>query len=244
MNEYYRARPEILALVPSDAQVIVDVGCGTGLLGQALKANDPSRVVYGIEPVAAAAEQARTVLDDVLAGTAEDGWPSAWRAPDCIVFADTLEHMVDPWTVLATCAQRLTPKGSVVLSIPNVAHHTAVVPLLLRGRWDYVEQGILDRTHLRFFVRRSVFELVAAAHLQIDVIKRQCSWPKGIAGQLLRVACVAERYREQGTGVRASGRSLLDHATLQYLVRARPRRTRSSAGTDAELAIVGRLGRR
>jgi trans-aconitate methyltransferase len=228
MNAYYKGRPEVLALVPSDARVIVDVGCGTGILGQALKASAASRVVYGIEPSASAAEQARTVLDDVLVGFAEDAWPQAWQPPDCIVFADTLEHMVDPWGVLAACAKRLSPNGSVVLSIPNVAHHTAVAPLMLRGQWDYADQGILDRTHLRFFVRRTVFELVAAANLEVDVIKRQWAWPGGFPGTLLRIACVVQRYAEQGSGLRPSGRSMLDHATLQYLVRARPNGTQKS----------------
>lgn len=223
MNAYYKGRPEILALVPTDAKVVVDVGCGTGMLGHALKAADASRIVYGVEPAAEAVEQARVVLDDVLIGGAEEAWPETWQRPDCIVFADTLEHMVDPWAVLKAAASRLSPGGSVVLSIPNVAHHTAVAPLLLRGRWDYAEQGILDRTHLRFFVRRTVFELVAAADLHIDVIKRQWAWPEGVPGKLLRAACVVQRYLEQGSGVSPAGRSMLDHATLQYLVRARPK---------------------
>jgi trans-aconitate methyltransferase len=228
MNAYYKGRPEVLALVPVDAKVIVDVGCGTGMLGQALKAGDPTRVVYGIEPFASAAQQAKAVLDDVLTGVAEDAWPETWQRPDCIVFADTLEHMVDPWAVLTACAERLGPNGSVVLSIPNVAHHTAVAPLMLRGQWDYADQGILDRTHLRFFVRRTVFGLVAAANLKVDVIKRQWAWPGGFPGTLLRIACVVQRYLEQSAGVRPGGRSMLDHATLQYLVRARPNTIDSS----------------
>ncbi len=227
MNAYYKARPEVLALVPKDAKVIVDVGCGSGILGQAIKASNQACVVYGIEPFDSAAAQARAVLDDVLVGTAEDPWPSGWSSPDCIIFADTLEHMVDPWAVLSASAQRLKPDGCVVLSVPNVAHHSSLAPLLFRGQWNYVDQGILDRTHLRFFVRKTVFELTEKAGLEIEVVRRQWAWPGGFPGTLLRIASFFQKVAEGRAGIRREGRSLLDHATLQYLIRARPPAGRS-----------------
>src|SRR5215813_15051661 len=158
-REYYdRARPEILEVVPTDATRILDVGCGSGWLGQQVKLRQGA-TVYGIEVVREAAERAAKRLDRV------------WNAPvetalaeipetffDCIVTADILEHLVDPWTILAQLGKRLVPGSHLVASIPNVGHWE-VVRDLIEGRWQYTSEGLLDRTHLRFFTRRSVPEL-------------------------------------------------------------------------------------
>jgi GT2 family glycosyltransferase len=99
-NYYGYARPEVCALVPASARHVVDVGCAGGALGRELKRARPSIEVRGIEPVVAQAERARRVLDDVMVGGATDPWPSGWPAPDCIVFADVLEHLVVPWAAV------------------------------------------------------------------------------------------------------------------------------------------------
>lgn len=221
MAEYYYPRPDVAEFVPEDCRVVVDVGCGVGLLGAQLKADHPARVVYGIEPDAAAVAQARSVLDDVLPGPAEAAWPSNWKVPDCLVFADVLEHMVDPWSLLRQTCARLPRGGHVVISLPNAAHYSVVGPLVLHGAWEYHEQGILDRTHLRFFTRRTTFELVQSAGLRIERVKRRLTFPRGPLGFTLRAATRLELLRENRDGVRSEGRRLLDHVTLQYVIGAR-----------------------
>ena len=67
-----------------------------------------------------------------------------------IVFGDVLEHLLDPATVLTSSLELLRPGGSIVISIPNVAHG-AVRLALLQGRWNYTDTGLLDKTHIRFF---------------------------------------------------------------------------------------------
>ena len=69
---------------------------------------------------------------------------------DCLVFGDVLEHLVDPWAVLARLARLVCDGGQILACIPNVQHYSVIVSLL-RGKWDYQDEGLLDRTHLRFF---------------------------------------------------------------------------------------------
>lgn len=220
-TDYYKERPEILRLIPESSRRVLDVGCGSGLLGKALKRDRPDIEVRGIEPVAEVAAQARSVLDDVYAGFAGTPLPQSWPAPDCLVFADTLEHMPDPWQVLRSMVSGLGSGATVVLSLPNVAHHS-VAWSLLRGRWEYQDWGILDRTHLRFFTRRSVVQLVEAAGLVIEKIERVETYPgPGVFEMFLRALLWPLHRLEARRGAPHTGSSLLDPFTMQYLVRAR-----------------------
>jgi 2-polyprenyl-3-methyl-5-hydroxy-6-metoxy-1,4-benzoquinol methylase len=212
---FEHARPEVVALVPEDARRIVDVGCAGGALGRALKAQRPGVEVRGVEPVASVAERARAVLDDVLTGGAEDEPPASWPKPDCVIFADVLEHLVDPWTALSRWRERLRPGGSVVASVPNVAHHS-VVRGLIAGRFDYADAGILDRTHLRFFTRASIIDLFERAGLKPLRIERVTRY-----GRTNRLTRLLDRL---GPGAMHRGLSpaiLADPWTIQFLIVAR-----------------------
>lgn len=215
---YYTERPQIAALVPEAARVVLDVGCGEGALGRMLKRNRPEVVVLGIEPLPDVAAVAGEHLDAVQVGGAEGGWPMDWPAPDCIVFADSLEHMVDPWSVLARSVARLAPGGSVVFSMPNVAHHSVLVGGL-RGRWDYADHGLLDRTHLRFFTRLTLLELVRGAGLEPTVIQRLCNGPW--AQRLTHRYGQARRWLTgDDRSAYAARASIIDLLTHQYLMLA------------------------
>lgn len=168
---YDEPRPEVRALVPAQARFVIDVGCASGSLGRALRAARPELEVRGVEPVAAQAEIARGWLTDVHHGTAEDPLPAHWPAPDCVIFADVLEHLNDPWQVVRQYRRLLRPGGSIVASIPNVANRL-VLRGLLRHRWDYAEFGILDRTHLRFFTRETAVEMFQNAGFSVRRVGR------------------------------------------------------------------------
>ena len=73
---------------------------------------------------------------------------------DAILFLDVLEHLYDPWAVLRNAHGALRRGGAVFAVVPNIAH-VSVVRRLLRGQFDYQEHGTMDRTHLRWFTRRS-----------------------------------------------------------------------------------------
>ncbi len=163
---YDQARPEVAALVPPKCRRVLDVGCAGGELGRLLR--ERGHHVTGIELVPEMAERARCHLDRVVTADVErDGFPFPPSSFDALVFADVLEHLVDPWRVLGEAVTVLADDGVVVASIPNV-QNLDVLRRLLRGRWDYRERGIMDFGHLRFFTLHSIRALFAQAGLTLD----------------------------------------------------------------------------
>lgn len=138
---------------------ILEVGCSTGYFGHALK--NAGHNVWGIEMTPSAAERAKKVLDFVYVGTIEAFLNSDFAHSnkfDYIVFGDVLEHLPNPSEILTQCKAILTDEGAIVASIPNVAH-LAVRVMLLEGKWDYSDLGIMDNTHLRFFDKKSIITM-------------------------------------------------------------------------------------
>lgn len=213
-SEYYgHERPEVVALVPESAKFVVDVGCGAGGLGRALKRNRPGVEVRGIEIVPEQAERAKRVLDDVRIGSAEDVMPEDWPRPDCVIFADVLEHLVDPWSVLRNWRSRLAPGGSIVVSLPNVGYRE-VVSGVLRGRWDYRDAGVLDRTHLRFFTRSTAIELLEGSGFRVARIDRVLDSP----GRYLASRIPRKLRRPSLDGLGSPARFAADLYTVQFLL--------------------------
>lgn len=155
---------QIVQLVGANRQVL-DIGCASGYLAQVLGARGCT--VSGVEYDAAAAEQARPQLADLVLGNVEEldlvGHFGA-ASFDVVVFGDVLEHLRRPLDVLRGVRPLLAPGGFVVASIPNIAHG-AVRLALLQGHFDYRPLGLLDDTHIRFFTRESVETLVRDAGL-------------------------------------------------------------------------------
>jgi GT2 family glycosyltransferase/tetratricopeptide (TPR) repeat protein/2-polyprenyl-3-methyl-5-hydroxy-6-metoxy-1,4-benzoquinol methylase len=150
-------RPELVALVPAAARRVLDIGCGAGRMGAALKARQAVAVV-GVEMDERAASAARARLDEVVVGDAE-GLSFEPGSFDAVICGDVLEHLRDPAALLRRVRGWLRPGGLLVASIPNVRHHS-VLRGLLRGDWSYEPAGLLDRDHLRFFTRREVEKLL------------------------------------------------------------------------------------
>ena len=154
----------IAKLVGADKNVL-DVGCATGYVARILI--DQGCTVSGIEYDSEAAEQARPLLKELVIGDLNtmplrEAFPDS--AFDVVVFGDVLEHLMDPAGVLRQAAGLLAPGGSVVVSIPNVAHGSVRLALL-QGSWTYQETGLLDETHIRFFTLDGVEALLDAAGL-------------------------------------------------------------------------------
>ncbi len=164
-------REDVAALVPPGARRILDVGCGFGALGRLL-ASQGERVLHGIERNPQAAEHLQGVYQRYVIGDGDAGLDELRdERYDCIVFADVLEHLVDPWSALRKARALLASGGAVVASLPNVRNLAVIVNLLLRGRWRYEDSGLLDRTHLRFFTRAEIHELYASAGLAIERVE-------------------------------------------------------------------------
>lgn len=169
-----RPRRDMIPFVPAPARSVLDVGCGRGGFGAALKearleADRPVSVT-GIEADAEAAATARQRYDQVVTGLFPHDLPDG-SAFDCIVFNDILEHLVDPWDALRRARDLIRPGGSVVASIPNMRYWPVFWRLVARGEWRYASDGVLDRTHLRFFTAGSVREMFAGAGYTLRELK-------------------------------------------------------------------------
>jgi 2-polyprenyl-3-methyl-5-hydroxy-6-metoxy-1,4-benzoquinol methylase len=163
---YAQPRDDVLGFVPADATRTLDIGCAAGLVGANIKARQPCHVT-GIEIVADAAAQAATRLDLAICGDAFDVLPVlADGGYDCVLLLDVIEHVADSPGLLRLAARKLTQDGTLLLCVPNVAHWS-VVQGLLEGRWEYADQGILDRTHLRFFTLDSLRQMLDEVGLRI-----------------------------------------------------------------------------
>jgi len=171
---YIGPREDILRLVPRGVKRVLDVGCSVGTLGQALRERDGAEVT-GIELDAQMGAEARERLNEVHIGSVEEKAlfeRLGDRTFDCIVFADLLEHLADPWIALGRFVERLAPEGVVVASLPNIRHYTTIRTLLFQGYWPYRDRGIHDQTHLRFFTLRNIRELFASVGLSILELDR------------------------------------------------------------------------
>ena len=169
-STYYRnCRWDVLELLGDDVGRVLDVGCGEGATGAELLRTGRAARVDGIELVPAAAEEARHQYRTVAVGDLDRVDRSALDGDyDTMMCNDVLEHVADPWSVLRTLTEEhVRPGGTVIVSIPNVQCIEVVAPLL-GGRFEYCEDGVLDRTHLRFFTRSSGRKLVRAAGLMIE----------------------------------------------------------------------------
>jgi methionine biosynthesis protein MetW len=172
-------RYEYLSLDPDDAGMklakliapnsrVLDVGCGTGVITDIIR-RQKSASVIGIEPDAERVRRAVARGLDVHLGVLSPDFIRQHGPFDYIVFADVLEHLRNPAEIVAMARDGLKPGGSVVASIPNVAHWFVRTDLL-RGRFDYQDCGIMDATHLRWFTRRTVRQFFERQSFQITAL--------------------------------------------------------------------------
>jgi 2-polyprenyl-3-methyl-5-hydroxy-6-metoxy-1,4-benzoquinol methylase len=169
-NDYFRQeRREVEAVVPDHAERILDVGCGEGILGRNLL-NKGAKEVTGIELSREVCDRAKDNLTNVICGDIENiDLNFKKKYFDCMIFADILEHLKDPLSILKKCSEYLSDSGCVVTSIPNVGYY-GVIDMLAQGQWTYAEHGILDRTHVRFFTRKEIETLFSNAGFEITSI--------------------------------------------------------------------------
>jgi len=143
----------------------LDVGAADGFLAELLTRQGWQ--VTALERDPAQAAKARGRCHEVIVADLDEAAPRIEGAFAAIVYGDVLEHLGDPLPVLVALNRSLAPGGCVIVSVPNVAHLWVRLSLLL-GRWDYAERGILDRTHLRFFTRRTFVALLVQAGLAVE----------------------------------------------------------------------------
>jgi SAM-dependent methyltransferase len=166
-NYYRHVRVDIEPLLPATARCILDLGAGTGATSAWLKSRYPGCKTVALEGNAAVMEELSQNVDKAILVDLNENLPDV-ASPDLILCLDVLEHLVDPLKVLTQITRRMQQSGTVIVSLPNVAHASVSIPLLLKGRFEYQDAGILDRTHLRFFDRRSAIALLNKAGLTVS----------------------------------------------------------------------------
>lgn len=167
-NDPAEAAGIIAAFVRPHARVL-DVGCGTGSVSKIIVETTGAQLT-GIEPDAERANVARSRGIDVIQGLFDEKIIADLGKFDVVVFADVLEHLPDPSAALQLAHRVLKPDGTVIASIPNIAHWSVRLELLW-GRFDYQPYGIMDATHLRWFTEKSVRGLFKSAGYEIEYIK-------------------------------------------------------------------------
>lgn len=165
---YVGERPDVLGLIRPDVEKLLDIGCSDGTFGLSVKNKNRATEVIGVEYDPAMAAVAEHRLDEVYVVNLNEislGSLLSKHSFDCIVMADILEHLIDPWRMVKECTKILRKDGRIITSIPNVRHISTIITLTLRGRWPYRKRGIHDESHLRFFTHSNIVEMFTEAGL-------------------------------------------------------------------------------
>ncbi len=174
---YSTAKTAIEPILPDRMGSVLEVGCGTGATMSWLRSNRSVDYAVGIEIVPRMASEARSAFDEVICSNIETAQLALNRKFDVVVALDVLEHLVDPWTSVRCLSNLLTDGGLFLASIPNAAHWTLTFPLFFRGSWDYQPDGILDKTHLRFFSEATARSLFEDSNFAIEQLRYVKSYP-------------------------------------------------------------------
>lgn len=173
------ARQDILPMFPQDGvDCVLEVGCGNGATLRMLKDRGLAKEVHGMELMEEIAQEAQSKVDRVFVGNAVELMPSlAPEEYDIVLCLDVLEHLIDPWSFVEHLQVVLKPGGCLIASIPNLRTLPVIWRLLVNGSFDYAKQGIMDRTHLRFFTKKTAIELLQTECLVVKEWRRTAFAP-------------------------------------------------------------------
>lgn len=169
-------RNDLINLIPDFSKEcnILEIGCGTGATLKKLKDIGIASRVTGIE-LYPLDQNHYELLDSFFLENIENMKfpPTMQDAFDIILLGDILEHLIDPWTTLCKIKNLLKKNGRIIMSIPNIRHYSAIKSILLDGDFKYSQDGIFDQTHLRFFTKKNIVELITGASLEIERLTSQ-----------------------------------------------------------------------
>ncbi|HIP12697.1 MAG TPA: class I SAM-dependent methyltransferase [Arcobacter sp.] len=159
-EEYFNnIRVELLNLIPNNLRdgKLLEIGAGTGNTLIHAKENGFATEVHGIELCKITnSNQENPLLDNFIIGNVESlTFPYEKKSFDVIICGDVLEHLLDPYTMVEKPREYLTDDGIIILSLPNIREINVLKQIVFQGDFKYVEAGILDKTHLRFFAKKT-----------------------------------------------------------------------------------------
>jgi 2-polyprenyl-3-methyl-5-hydroxy-6-metoxy-1,4-benzoquinol methylase len=171
--QYYSySRKEMLEFVPDNVTRSLEVGCGIGNFSSFLKKRNIE--TWGIEPdyISYLELVRKRNVDIAINLTFEQFYESTPNEKfDLIIFNDILEHTVDPWNILKNTKHLLSESGNVIISIPNFLYFHNFFEFLFTKDFKYTKSGVFDKTHLRFFTKRSLTRMIYEVNMRIEIIK-------------------------------------------------------------------------
>lgn len=171
-------RWNIIDLIPEGNHRILDIGCGDGATLKKLKELGKANEIFGIEINEDIAKKLSQDLDEIVIGDVESIEPAFnEKYFDYILFGDNLEHLINPDKVLNKYKKLLKDDGFIIASIPNIKYFIIILKLIIFDEFKYVDAGILDRSHLRFFTKREIKRMFQNANLKIIYIEPNLWWP-------------------------------------------------------------------
>ena len=210
--------PDLLALIPENVTTLIDIGCGGGGLIREFKKINPSAHCIGVDIDPHYTELANRYADQCLClnvDSAEEAFWDSVKDRQCWVFGDALEHFKDPWAVLKRVRAQLPEDGCVVACIPNSQHWSLQAKLSV-GEFRYQDSGLLDRTHLRWFTRKTMIELFQQTGFVVQTGKPRIFNEPNRQKVMPYIRALAQAL---GTDPEEAER---DATALQYVVRAIP----------------------
>jgi 2-polyprenyl-3-methyl-5-hydroxy-6-metoxy-1,4-benzoquinol methylase len=170
-KEYFsNIRLDIISLIPiNPEQKILEVGAGTGNTLVYIKENNIAKEVMGVELMKIpGSNQENSLIDKFQIGNIEnEDILASEEYFDIILCADVLEHLVDPWSAVDKISKYLKKGGLLIISIPNLREWKTLFKIIFKGEFNYkTDGGIMDRTHLRFFCKKNVSNLLTTDHLK------------------------------------------------------------------------------
>lgn len=208
----------VFEAIPKGLKKIIEIGTGSGVLAKAYKEENPETNYVGVEIDDGCADLSRRYCDAVYLENFEN--PSQdlldeLEDSDLVIFSDVLEHMYNPWKVLSKLSKLLPSYSSVIASIPN-SQHWSFQKALLAGNLNYTDTGLLDRTHIRFFTRKTMEELFTESGFSISAIEpRIFDFPN----QNEHLKWIQDSASLFNLNVQES---ILDAATFQFVITAIP----------------------
>jgi 2-polyprenyl-3-methyl-5-hydroxy-6-metoxy-1,4-benzoquinol methylase len=172
-DEYFAGeRRDIVDRLAQDPnRTILEIGCGSGATGAYARRTGKCGRYVGIEAVASAASEASKRLDEVHLADVELFEPPFGESTfDVVIAGEILEHLKDPWLVVRKYRSYLRINGIFYASSPNVAHRSTLL-MLLKGGWDLEREGLMDRTHLRWFTPRTYAKLFEEAGYKVIALE-------------------------------------------------------------------------
>lgn len=153
--------PDLLRMIPPKLDRVIEIGCSSGALAREYKKANPNCWYVGVEIDPTYAEIAKQYCNETTVLNIDDApaeFFSKHADKQCWIFGDTLEHLKDPWKAIRSIHSVIPKNGGIAACIPNAQHWSLIIKLLI-GDFTYTDSGLLDRTHLRWFTKKTIIEL-------------------------------------------------------------------------------------